>query len=69
MAQPFCEETSELLDRAQRAIDRAIQVRDHTRRCIIEAANRAFQLELAAGQRRTRSKQALSIETKIANLR
>jgi hypothetical protein len=40
-------ETRELLDRAERAIDQAIRLREHTRQCIAEAERRSFQLELS----------------------
>jgi hypothetical protein len=50
MAQPFSDETQELLDRAQRAIDRSILLREHTQQCIAEAKRRLFQIEMAHSQ-------------------
>ncbi|MCP1849423.1 MULTISPECIES: hypothetical protein [unclassified Bradyrhizobium] len=47
MSQPFSEETIALLDRAQRAIDDAILVREQRRRHLAEAGLRSFRLELA----------------------
>jgi hypothetical protein len=47
MAQRFSEETQELLDRAQRAIDHAVEIREQTRRQLADAARKSFDFELA----------------------
>jgi len=46
MAQPFSNETSELLERAQRAIDESIRVREDSHRAIRKAESWQFDLEL-----------------------
>ncbi len=52
MAQPFSDETQELLDRAQRPLDRAVETKCQTRRCIAQAKNRTYQLELSLYRQR-----------------
>lgn len=47
MAEPLSEQSLELFDRAQRAIDRSVELRAQTERGMAEARNRVFQLELA----------------------
>jgi hypothetical protein len=50
VAQPFSEETQELLERAQRAIDRAVRLRGQTRRSLLEAKIKVFRLDVTVSQ-------------------
>lgn len=52
MAQPFSQETLELLERARAAIERSVALRCHTRQCLDEAQWQAFQLELGMNEGR-----------------
>jgi hypothetical protein len=45
VVQPFSEETLELLERAERAIECAAKLREQTRRSLREAQFKAFRLE------------------------
>ena len=55
MPQRFSEETQELLDRAQRAIDHAVAIRAQTRRQLADAARKSFDLEIATFVHRRQS--------------
>ena len=46
MSQHFSDDTQELLDRAQRAIDQSVSLRAETREHLVAAQRRSFQLEL-----------------------
>jgi len=47
MSEPLSEQSLELFERAQRAIDRSVELRAQTELRMAEARNRVFQLELA----------------------
>src|SRR4051794_35881223 len=46
MAQPYGKETRELLERAQRAINESIELREESRHAILKARSRQVELEL-----------------------
>src|SRR4051812_5139922 len=52
MAQPFSKETRELLERAQRAIDASIRLREDSHRAIRQAEFWQFDLELRLSRER-----------------
>ncbi|MCK1524052.1 hypothetical protein [Bradyrhizobium sp. 17] len=53
MAPPFSNETHELLERAQRAIDESIRLREDSQRAIRQAESWQFELELRLSRERT----------------
>src|SRR3954467_15521340 len=52
MAQPFSKETRELLERAQRAIDESIRLREDSHRALRQAESWHFDLELRLSRER-----------------
>jgi hypothetical protein len=52
--QQFSKQTQELLTRADRAIDRSVQLREQRRKYLARAEQRLFQLELSLYRRRAR---------------
>jgi hypothetical protein len=54
MAQPFSEKTEELLERAQRAIERSIELREQTKRDLVGVERRLFQMHEAFRRHRSR---------------
>jgi hypothetical protein len=52
MAQPFSEETRELLERADRAIDRSIQLREHSKQPFANSRHRQSQMKSAFNRQR-----------------
>jgi hypothetical protein len=55
MAQPFSSETLELFDRAQRAIDTSVRLRQERRDAIRKAQKYQLEFELRMSQERWRS--------------
>ena len=54
MAQPFSEETQELLERAERTIERSIELRKQTRQARVNAERR-FQMQTDIRLKRART--------------
>jgi hypothetical protein len=52
MAQPYSEETRELLEWAQRAINESIELREESRHAILKAKSWQFELELRLSRER-----------------
>lgn len=58
MAEPLSEQSLELFDRAQRAIDRSVELLAQTELAMAEARNRVLQLELATSRLAARNRTA-----------
>ncbi|WP_194456805.1 hypothetical protein [Bradyrhizobium sp. CCBAU 53421] len=66
MAEPLSEQSLELFDGAQRAIDRSVELRAQTELAMAEARNRVLQLELATSRNRTASLDVWQIAVRLS---
>jgi hypothetical protein len=55
MAQPYSEETEELLERARRVIERSIKLREQRRQNLVNSERRLFQMQTAIRLKRAQT--------------